>query len=396
MKIKNKKVLKNGRIGGYVYYPENKKWKWRIIGNMKGGERYEPTNENINSIMTNCKTCISYNKQFSNIGGHSLIYKYNMDDKFLVRTIKNNKRHINEIILSIFTTYLVKNNCCPHFSQTKDIIFCKDKNIYEQLIEKFDGDCDGDNITLSNNSFNNFKAGATKGNINFYLQILIAFYSMIENKISHNDIKKKNILYKIIPTQKFNYIIGDKLFHIETSILFVLTDFGIGQYNTDDHFVDLISIISLFYKGDLQYTYTLETIIQILNNITPISTKSYVNSPSANSPSVKKLYNILTSVASYQQLKKFLIKPNGIKLLKEIIINEILRYQKVSNILQANFQLDTYEVGFVDMKIPIANYNVNTTYDIDPIILRVNDYLTRCNYSGSDDGGDDGGGASKT
>ena len=38
MRVKNKRVLKNGAIGGYVYYPSEKKWKWRIIsGPKKGG-----------------------------------------------------------------------------------------------------------------------------------------------------------------------------------------------------------------------------------------------------------------------------------------------------------------------------------------------------------------------
>lgn len=35
MKIKNKRILKNGAIGAYVYYSKDKKWKWRIIGNTK-------------------------------------------------------------------------------------------------------------------------------------------------------------------------------------------------------------------------------------------------------------------------------------------------------------------------------------------------------------------------
>jgi hypothetical protein len=33
-KIKNKKILKNGAIGGYVRQ-DNGSWKWRIIGNIK-------------------------------------------------------------------------------------------------------------------------------------------------------------------------------------------------------------------------------------------------------------------------------------------------------------------------------------------------------------------------
>ena len=31
MRIKNKKVLKNGAMAGYVYYTKEKKWKWRIF-----------------------------------------------------------------------------------------------------------------------------------------------------------------------------------------------------------------------------------------------------------------------------------------------------------------------------------------------------------------------------
>jgi hypothetical protein len=44
MRIKNKRVLKNGAIAGYVYYKKDKKWKWRIVGhvkNKKGGVRSE-------------------------------------------------------------------------------------------------------------------------------------------------------------------------------------------------------------------------------------------------------------------------------------------------------------------------------------------------------------------
>jgi hypothetical protein len=37
MRVKNKRILKNGAIAGYVYYPSDKKWKWRIIGRSKKG-----------------------------------------------------------------------------------------------------------------------------------------------------------------------------------------------------------------------------------------------------------------------------------------------------------------------------------------------------------------------
>ena len=49
MRIKGKRVLKNGAIAGYVYYPSDKKWKWRIIGrkkNIKGGSESKKNNIN--------------------------------------------------------------------------------------------------------------------------------------------------------------------------------------------------------------------------------------------------------------------------------------------------------------------------------------------------------------
>ena len=40
MKVKNKRILKNGAVAGYVYYESEKKWKWRIIkGPLKGGRK---------------------------------------------------------------------------------------------------------------------------------------------------------------------------------------------------------------------------------------------------------------------------------------------------------------------------------------------------------------------
>lgn len=31
MKIKGKRILKNGVTAGYVYYKNDKKWKWRFL-----------------------------------------------------------------------------------------------------------------------------------------------------------------------------------------------------------------------------------------------------------------------------------------------------------------------------------------------------------------------------
>ena len=41
MHVKGKRTLKNGAVAGYVYYPKDKKWKWRIIG----GARKTPVSQ---------------------------------------------------------------------------------------------------------------------------------------------------------------------------------------------------------------------------------------------------------------------------------------------------------------------------------------------------------------
>ena len=49
MRVKDKRVLKNGAIAGYVYYSNEKKWKWRIIGRSKTKKGGSAGNINSNS-----------------------------------------------------------------------------------------------------------------------------------------------------------------------------------------------------------------------------------------------------------------------------------------------------------------------------------------------------------
>ena len=39
MRVKGKRILKNGTIAGYVYNSKTKKWNWRFIGRQTGGDR---------------------------------------------------------------------------------------------------------------------------------------------------------------------------------------------------------------------------------------------------------------------------------------------------------------------------------------------------------------------
>ena len=51
MRIKNKRVLKNGAMAGYVYYAKEKKWKWRIF---KGPTKKQKGGTKIIDIASKC------------------------------------------------------------------------------------------------------------------------------------------------------------------------------------------------------------------------------------------------------------------------------------------------------------------------------------------------------
>jgi hypothetical protein len=80
MRVKGKRVLKNGAVAGYVYYSNDRKWKWRIIGHVskkkKGGVYIQP----------------EFNDYFFKIG----INLSNFQDfyKLLDKYIKKKKREI--------------------------------------------------------------------------------------------------------------------------------------------------------------------------------------------------------------------------------------------------------------------------------------------------------------
>jgi hypothetical protein len=50
MKVKGKRILKNGTIAGYVYNSKTKKWNWRFIGRQTGGDRTKDRKANFNTI----------------------------------------------------------------------------------------------------------------------------------------------------------------------------------------------------------------------------------------------------------------------------------------------------------------------------------------------------------
>jgi len=94
MKIKGKRILKNGTIAGYVYYQKEKKWKWRIIGRSKsitGGEiSIRPNNSNLAYLYN----ILKHNNIELPLQNHQIIYKdspnillYHMTSESAVKNI---------------------------------------------------------------------------------------------------------------------------------------------------------------------------------------------------------------------------------------------------------------------------------------------------------------------
>lgn len=107
MRVKNKRVLKNGAVAGYVYYSNEKKWKWRIIkgpNKKRGGNLLYHNQKSINSeLAANKKTKQenSFNFRFFKTGKHKI-----MDKK--INKLKETIKLLKEIQLLLIDERVLK------------------------------------------------------------------------------------------------------------------------------------------------------------------------------------------------------------------------------------------------------------------------------------------------
>lgn len=81
MKIKGKRVLKNGVIGAYVYFSKEKKWKWRFIGNIKKKGGYIKTKSSKYLDNKKIQKCKKLNGKIENVTGEKFIFKIKINNK---------------------------------------------------------------------------------------------------------------------------------------------------------------------------------------------------------------------------------------------------------------------------------------------------------------------------
>lgn len=87
MRIKGKRVLKNGAIAGYVYYSKEKKWKWRIVGRAQRGGGHG------SSKMTYADQTGLQEINYSNLpNNNEIINSQDKEIEYLKKIIKENLR----------------------------------------------------------------------------------------------------------------------------------------------------------------------------------------------------------------------------------------------------------------------------------------------------------------
>ena len=96
MRIKGKRVLKNGAIAGYVYYSKEKKWKWRIVGRAQRGGS-DPNEIPLSNLPNNPWN--NERKYLNNIINENLRKKMNNQQKNKLLKLKNKlqKLEINSL-----------------------------------------------------------------------------------------------------------------------------------------------------------------------------------------------------------------------------------------------------------------------------------------------------------
>ena len=225
MKIKGKRILKNGALAGYVFYEKEKKWKWRIIKgpikNKKGGFLNVPPNTNINTINTKKEEFVNhflyhlngiikfmnnndediFNKRIDINIKYDLIVKNIIEGFILIKTFCRIDLNCNVICLAIALlnykiselTHVNETNCSiyqliflfvlPHFYKTnkskkrlrvyesekiareKDLVRLeKESNQKESAITKLNSDLN-DLSKLNKNKLNNKEINILKNRI---------------------------------------------------------------------------------------------------------------------------------------------------------------------------------------------------------------------------------------
>ena len=187
MRIKSKRVLKNGAVAGYVYYSDEKKWKWRIVGHInskKGGfePKFKPKFRQV-CATDRCKTT----QKYENIEKH----KYSINKK------NNPSAQIKARLATLHNTGFLN-------------------SYYKKMLKKYEeanknGNSGGINVIIEN--LKKHKNKKYKKNVNknskreVRKQYLENTIKKMEIKKMENKIKKMEIKKSINTNEFFKYLV---------------------------------------------------------------------------------------------------------------------------------------------------------------------------------------------
>lgn len=142
------------------------------------------------------------------------------------------KQYPMEYLFNKLINDLIDNKICPNFSYTFAIFFCDKCTLNEFDVKPIKTQCSETIVELFDFTLNKLQNFDDEVILSILFQMLYAVASIqIEYGMFHNDIKKENILVKVIPTGGYwEYHIGNDVYQVPNhGYLIALNDFGVSH-----------------------------------------------------------------------------------------------------------------------------------------------------------------------
>lgn len=358
MKIKNKRILKNGAIAGYVYYKNEKKWKWRIVGNnKKKGGSY---NLEINSLIYDRFTNKYYAKMSLHLPNDKKI------NYFLYRSSSGFMWHYGEYIVKEHDGKIILRKSEKNYSATGIVDFKLQDNLNKKILEddyETGFNIDNDLIDWKEESNKNELAKISEiiYNKNPYDEIIPEIFKPIAElcKCPVGDIRnlKPNIYFAKNWENEFlknfsNEFLIEKFMELHSFYKNLFNN--IGGFNVNDHYIFISKIIYLYLLDKFEIKFVEEVMKVTFEPIKHISFKKLLkfNLKSKIDDDIYELF-----IIEYTNLRdnKTYHLPNLIQQ------NTLAINSNIQNVLrEMKIQINNYNAGILTCK-PLE-YNKQTVW----------------------------------
>lgn len=197
------------------------------------------------ACMTQTKTLLKYvnNPKLLGYGSFGNVYSASIPQSKISIAIKEGrisaaefkkamvKKYPMEYLFNKLINDLIEAKICANFSYTFAIFFCNKCTLNEFNVKPIHTQCSETIVELFDFTLNKLENFDDMVILSILFQILFAVASIqIEYGMFHNDIKKENILIKVIPTGGYwEYYIGNDVYQVPNyGYLAALNDFGVS------------------------------------------------------------------------------------------------------------------------------------------------------------------------